>query len=55
MKKECWSCGRNLMEEAPELGQGYFKCECGATWIKMPKVAKTPKIKLPKITEAYGC
>ncbi len=40
MKKECWFCGRKLMEEAPELGKGWFKCECGATDIELPKVAK---------------
>lgn len=27
------------MEEALELGRGWFKCECGATWIKMPELA----------------
>lgn len=38
---KCWYCGKETMEEAPELGMGWFKCsECGATWIKMPELAE---------------
>ena len=38
---ECWFCGRKLMGEAPDLGAGWFRCECGATWIEVPKVAQS--------------
>jgi len=36
--KKCWFCGRKLMQEVPEFGRGWFKCECGATWSELPKV-----------------
>ncbi len=34
---QCWDCKKNSMEPAPELGAGWFKCPCGATWIELPK------------------
>lgn len=38
-KMRCWYCDRNLMNEAPDLGRGWFKCKgCGATWVKPLKL-----------------
>ena len=31
---KCWYCQEVNMDEAPELGSGWFQCSiCGATWI----------------------
>lgn len=36
---KCWYCGQETMEEAPNLGKGWFECSsCFATWIKVPKL-----------------
>ena len=35
---KCWYCQEVIMDEAPELGKGWFQCSiCGATWIGIPK------------------
>lgn len=41
---KCWYCDKDTMDEASELGPGWFKCcDCGATWIKMLKVKSGAK------------
>ena len=41
---KCWFCEKGTMEEALDLGSGWFRCsECGATWIKMLDKAKKSK------------
>ena len=50
--KKCWSCDRNLMQEAPELGEGWFKCECGATYIKQTRLKAS--VMSPKKDYAAG-
>ncbi len=35
---KCWFCEKETMEEAPDLGSGWFRCsKDGATWIKVSK------------------
>ena len=35
---KCWYCQEVIMDEAPELGKGWFQCSiCGATWIDVVK------------------
>ncbi len=34
---KCWNCGKNTMEEAPEIGQDWFQCtSCHATDVINP-------------------
>jgi len=40
MLPECWYCGRWLMRECRELGSGWYKCECGATYVEFSKEGK---------------
>lgn len=41
---KCPYCLWPKMDDAPDLGKGWFKCpSCGATWIEMPQLKQWPK------------
>ena len=37
---KCWYCEEELMQKAPDLGEGWFRCaNCKATWAKPVKAS----------------
>jgi len=42
-RRECWFCFTRLMERAPDLGWGWYKCSnCGATHVDIPTPIGAP-------------